>query len=282
MDINGVPTALSKEESVLLRELQLVELSMLKFIDTLCQEEGIAYSLYGGTLLGAIRHGGFIPWDDDLDICMTREDFSRLVNAWERRQPEGYFLQTKDSDPTYVRSFAKIRKEDSLFLQRNDNPNVLHNGVFIDIFVLDRIPNGKLDSVIFKLESMLYVLYTREFVPPKAGPITKLITEGVLLLTPKSIRPAIRKYLLSRIIRWGQDDNLQRICIETPEMLSKPLPSDLCSRYLDIRFEDNYYQVFWKWKEYLINRYGDYTKLPPLDERTWFHHPVSVRLGTPE
>lgn len=75
----------------MLRRLQLTQLEMLKMVKAICEEHDISFSRYGGTLLGAVRHKAFIPWDDDLDICMTRSEFSRFVQAWENKEPDGYY-----------------------------------------------------------------------------------------------------------------------------------------------------------------------------------------------
>ena len=100
-----------------LRQLQLTQLSILKVIDKLCRKWEIRYSLYAGTLLGAVRHSGFIPWDDDLDICMAREEYDRFLAAWEKEPPEGYLLQNKKNTPAFTQSFTKIRKDHTAFLQ---------------------------------------------------------------------------------------------------------------------------------------------------------------------
>lgn len=81
-----------------LRRLQLTQLEIMKVVDRLCRENEIPYSLYGGTLLGAVRHKGFIPWDDDLDICMLREDYDRFISVWQSQDIKDYLWRT--STPT--------------------------------------------------------------------------------------------------------------------------------------------------------------------------------------
>ena len=99
-----------------LRKLQLTQLGILKDVDSFCKKYGIRYSLYGGTLIGAVRHQGFIPWDDDLDICMARDDYNKFIELWESIKPNGYILQNKDNTPLFTQSFTKIRKEHTTFL----------------------------------------------------------------------------------------------------------------------------------------------------------------------
>ena len=101
----------------MLRKLQLTQLDILKVFDKFCREHDLHYSLYAGSLLGAVRHKGFIPWDDDLDVCMSRADYDRLIALWEQAQPKGYILQNKENSPNFWQSFSKIRKDHTTFLQ---------------------------------------------------------------------------------------------------------------------------------------------------------------------
>ena len=94
-----------------------VQLDILNLIDQVCSKNDLQYSLYAGTLLGAVRHKGFIPWDDDLDICMPREDYEKFLKIWKDEDHPGYILQNKRNTPLFTQSFTKIRKDHTTFLQ---------------------------------------------------------------------------------------------------------------------------------------------------------------------
>ena len=122
-----------------LRRQQMVMLEMVTVLDKICKKHNIPYFLYGGTLLGAFRHNGFIPWDDDLDVAMMRKDYKRLLKVLPDELPEHIALQTNDTDRNYFLFIAKLRDKRS-FLDEGDFDKVFkERGIFIDIFPLDRL-----------------------------------------------------------------------------------------------------------------------------------------------
>ncbi|WP_455672676.1 LicD family protein [Phocaeicola sp.] len=118
-----------------LRACQLKQLSILEEIDRICQKHRLTYWLDGGTLLGAMRHGGFIPWDDDIDLGMTLEDLQKFIEIAPSELPEGLFLQTPQSDPSSKEPIIKIRDLNSMYIESSDTFNAPYQkGLFVDIF----------------------------------------------------------------------------------------------------------------------------------------------------
>lgn len=122
-----------------LRRQQMVMLEMLKVLDQICRKYGIPYFLYWGTLLGAIRHNGFIPWDDDLDVGLMRKDYLRLLKILPNELPEHIVLQTNDTDKNYFYLFAKLRDKRSFLDEGSYDKVFKERGIFIDLFPFDRI-----------------------------------------------------------------------------------------------------------------------------------------------
>ena len=123
----------------LLRELQLRMLEILKCIDSICEKHNIRYWLSSGTLLGAVRHGGFIPWDDDVDIEMLRDDYVKLMKILPKELPKQYVLQNDETDSNYVYLYAKIRDRNSFIEEScSVNQKFEEHGAFVDIFMLDK------------------------------------------------------------------------------------------------------------------------------------------------
>ena len=118
-------------------------LQILCATDKICTEHHLTYWLEGGTLLGAVRHHGFIPWDDDMDISMPRKDYEQFLKIAPQLLPKDLFLQTQQSDPQYKLPIAKIRKRGTLLIETGEtgNENYCH-GIFIDIIPNDYYHNG--------------------------------------------------------------------------------------------------------------------------------------------
>ena len=260
----------------ILRQLQLAMLETLKVFDAFCRKHDIKYSLDAGSLLGAVRHQGFIPWDDDLDVCMSRAEYNRFLTLWVQEQPAGYILQNKENTPAYWQSFSKIRKDHTTFLQEEREAGNYHTGIFLDVFPLDRIPAGKWQKRIYQWRCMNYQLLTREFVPPKAGRIVRLGSAVMLACTPKFCREKIRQNILRKITRFNDQHNLEIAAIETMVSLRKPFASDMLDAYVDLPFEDGKFMCFAGWDDHLRRKFGDYMQLPPEEERAWRHHPIVI------
>ena len=257
-----------------LRKLQLMQLDIFKKIDAFCREHQIHYSLYAGSLLGAVRHRGFIPWDDDLDIFMIRHEYNRFIRLWIKEAPKGYVIQNKELESSFTQSFTKIRKDHTTFLHFEEERGKYHTGIFVDVFPIDRIPTCILQRTVFYLDCMFYQLYTREFIPPSSGYIVELITRILLEKSSKTRREKMRKWHFGRIVRYDHDRTLPLVCIEMRKTLKQHLPSNLMHSYIDLPFEDMMAMCIRDWDTYLTVKFGNYMQLPPEEERGWRHHPI--------
>ena len=134
-------TYLEQYKARQLRACQLKQLSILEEIDRICQKHQIGYWLDGGTLLGAVRHGGFIPWDDDIDIAMRQEDLERFINIAPEELREGLFLQTPQNEPQSKEPIVKVRDLNSFYVEGADNFAAdYQKGLYVDIFPMINYP----------------------------------------------------------------------------------------------------------------------------------------------
>ena len=127
-----------------IKEIQQIQLSILKEIINVVEENHLTYFAVGGTALGAYRHEGFIPWDDDIDIAMPRVDYEKLLTL-QSTFPEDLFIQTTETDPNYTMPFAKIRKDKTLYIESRWQDQEIHHGIWVDIFPLDNYKEGDLE-----------------------------------------------------------------------------------------------------------------------------------------
>lgn len=135
-----------------LRKMQLIQLELLEEVDRICTKYGISYSVEGGTLLGTVRHKGFIPWDDDVDIAMVRSEYIKFCRACEKELDNAkYFFQTHDTDPEYRWGYAKVLKNGTSFVRYGQEHMKMRRGVYVEIFPMDGIPKNFVERKIFNL-----------------------------------------------------------------------------------------------------------------------------------
>lgn len=270
---------LSEDEYLkIIREVQLEELELLKLLKYICNKYDIKYSLHGGTLLGAVRHGGFIPWDDDLDIIMDRSEYNRFIEAWNAEMPEGYFLQSKEKEEFYTRNFLKIRKDGTVFLQKDDTPGKMHTGVFIDVEPVDRIPNKKMKRALYLWNCFKYEIYSREYVPGGSF-LMRTVGSALLNLTTHKGRMNSIRNLKKIITSYNDNPNLERIIVANFATMKRPLPADIMDKYTTLKFENEEYMVISEWEKLLEKWYGDYMALPPEKMRKPNHIPLAIDLN---
>lgn len=266
-----------KLDDKVLEELHRVETEILVEVDKFCRKYDIPYSLYCGTLLGAVRHKGFIPWDDDVDICMLRRDYERFIRLWSEQKTEKYILQCKENDPKTSNSFVKIRKDHTTFMQTGIDENAdYHTGIFIDIFPLDRYPAKRIQQIRFNWNLMRLLLYTREFAPPKANPVVKAISKLMLMGTSTEKRKQMRERLYAQITQYNADKSLKLVSANTLNGIRYPLPAELPESYTELEFETYTFRCYSDYDQMLSTWYGDYMKLPPESEQNWTHKPFAI------
>lgn len=151
-----------------IQDVQNVEQEILDVIHNVCEACRLWYYLAYGTWLGAVRHGGFIHWDDDVDILMPREDYEKLITVWDQAVPKGYLLQNVRTNPDFTQNFTKIRKDHTTFLQdETERGKSYHKGVFVDIFPGDRVVSsgsGRKFQYVACAVNLLYARGHRELV----------------------------------------------------------------------------------------------------------------------
>ena len=137
----------------MLKKLQQIQLEMLVEVDRICQKCGIKYNIIAGTLLGAVRHKGYIPWDDDADVALLRPEYEKFRKACETELDKTrFYFQDHQNTKGYRWGYGKLRRKDTLFLRENQENMPYEQGVFIDIFPLDNVPDNYILRVFHNFE----------------------------------------------------------------------------------------------------------------------------------
>ena len=264
-------------EADYLKNVWEVELTILNEIDRVCKKNGLKYSLAYGTLLGAVRHGGFIPWDDDIDLMMPRNDYNRLSELWEEEAGSDFIIQDKAREQNYTQNFMKIRKDNTAYVQQESElTHPYHTGIFVDIFPAERLAPEGISRKLQRIACMINLLYSREFT---SGSKYELV-EKILLRLPRFIRMKIWSFTEGFIQKWSDLQSEQYFFPCTFEDIFKLYPANMFDKMNNIIFCDNEYMCVADPEVPLTLAYGNYMALPPENERVLTHHPLVVRFDS--
>lgn len=251
-----------------LQSLKKCERDMLACFVDICNKHGIQYFVQGGTLLGAVRHGGFIPWDDDIDVSLMRDEYEKFLAVAEKELPEYYFLQTKDTDPEYPNNFAKIRDSRTTFFETSAKNLNINHGAYIDIFPLDNYPRGAKAKIFEIKKKLLTWRINKAFYLPNMSFKSKVITFITMLIYP-SLKGAIEK----REKLYTSVAESERVVNNSGAWLQKEIiPKEWVQNSIRMEFEGIKVNVSDKYDEWLTYVYGDYMSLPPENERVGHHY----------
>ncbi len=243
------------------REVQKKILDIMKYIDKLCRENGIVYYMLGGTALGAVRHGGFIPWDDDLDIIMSPREYEKFKVAMQKDGSSDFVLQEWRTVPDYL-EYAKVRMNGTTFIEESfKDRRDLHQGIYVDIMMLHKVPESRFIQKVVYYESKfvtLYALSQRNWKPKTNG------QRWVLKLLKVLPCQWMAERCYRRIYRYeGMEQGYKYCYWITPAKFRQGLfDKGFFENPVDIPFEDTVLMGSSHIKEYLAYRYGDYMKMP--------------------
>lgn len=262
-------------DDITLHRLWEVELEILDVIHDVCRKYDLRYSLAFGTLIGAVRHKGFIPWDDDIDIVMPRKDYEKLISVWNDAAPEAYILQRKENAPDFEQNFVKIRKDHTAFIQdASERSKEYHKGIFVDIAPCDRLAPNRVCRALQYSACAIDLLYAKEHTSGTGGVIG--CAEKLFLFVPKRFRPFLRRNALRFMTRWNERSDLPCFCSDTIQNCRRYFNFDLFRDCKPVLFQGKQYCAICKPDDFLRVRYGDYMQLPPEEERVWKHHPIII------
>lgn len=269
------------------KESQNYAFEILKFITAICENQNIKYFLIWGTLIGAVRHSGFIPWDDDIDICMPRNDYNRFIKYMESMKSSRYKLYIEGKSKNYYLSLPRVVDTETVIIgERKENENQLDCGIFVDIYPLDFVGSTKKECESYfkkqiKYEWLKGLSQQKSFVKSRSSIINTIIkipfyfyskTKGTDFFYKKMEKLANSKHSF--------ENNYCCSCYGTGGMNYNKLifKSNLFGEGRECMFNGYSFKIPIGYDEILKQVYGDYMQLPPVHERVGHHEYKAYKL----
>lgn len=274
-------------EQDMLRRLQLAELEILEAIDRVCREHGISYFLDSGTVLGARRHGGFIPWDDDIDLGMPRDDYERFLDVAPAALGNRFRVTCSRSNPRQAALFAKVMLKGTRFVTDETEEAGFDQGVFVDIFPYDAVcaepaAAKRQRKRCMMWQSLSYLYHSKHIVVPHKGALGA-VEKIACRLAHRVARVALSPERINRgfdkAAMIAKDDPKSDMLMASSYAAIEPYPKSMLLPPDTIEFEGKEFFAPADVEGYLLTQYGrTWNQLPPEDQRR-NHAPKELYLG---
>lgn len=265
-------------KEIKIEELKIVQMDILSAVHRFCLAHNIKYSLSCGSMLGCARHQGYIPWDDDIDIYLLREDYNRLIKEFPDTLEGSYKLVTLERSAKWDKAFGKAYDARTVFKERKREPYEI--GVNIDVFPIDYVPQDETEWLKYdKNRRFWQYIFGLRFAGIKVFNFHKdrSLLKNLCIVIYKLVLLCIPLRCIARYLQYIAKNNNKKksdYVFECAQGIFQkhPFPKQLFDNIVLMPFEDRKYMAFANYDEYLTNAYGDWRKLPPVEKRVTHHN----------
>ena len=262
-------------EEGLRQDVRKVQLNILIKLDEICQKNGLRYYLAFGTCLGALRHKGFIPWDDDIDVLMPYEDAKKLIKL-QNEFGDKFFVQSKETDSDYRSIAMRVRDEETTCIEGDEVDLKIHKGIYIDIYPFYECSTNNLVRTIDILRSHLLKVLVNNRPPLNPGNILKFISKIVLFFYSDKKRYRKIEKIENRLASVKGDEILDYYGQDITLITAISYPKHWFAEPKRLEFEGRYFNGATEPEKYMKKRYDDYMKLPSVEEQVVHHTYIAV------
>ena len=259
----------------LLNQVQAVDLEMAKYFVKYCEENGLLCYFCGGGCIGAVRHHGFIPWDDDLDFFMPRPDYEKLKRIWKDTEKYALAFPTKTYNNHNI--FITLCDKGTTMIKPYQTDIDMAHGITIDIFPLDGCPSGWRRNL-QKIYGLAYQLFCAQLVPTNHGKIVEKIGKiGLSIVGNSTLRYYMWRFCEKNMSKYSIDECecITEICAG-PHYMKNEYPKEIFSSAILMDFEDTKMPIPVGYDEYLKIAFGNYMELPPKEKQVPQHDTVII------
>lgn len=262
-----------------IKDLQNKSLEILKVFKEFCDKHGLLFYFCGGCCIGTLRHKGFIPWDDDIDVFMPREDYEKLAVLWPQQMKDTKYRYCRNSKNEYHRSLlSAISDEETTFIKERQKDLDISHGIRLEILPLDGCPSSRFKRKMQIFWGLTYQIYMNQEAPTSKGTLLKIIGKMMLFVCPgwklryKAAKLAERKMSKYKI---SDCDKITELCARYKYMVNE-YPKEAFASAVLKEFEGEMMPIPVGYDDYLKMAFGEYMELPPESERFPKHEAILI------
>jgi len=268
-----------------LRSLQLKGLEILIYFKKFCKEHNLTFYLCGGCCIGAIRHKGFIPWDDDVDVFMPRPDYEKLFELWNKYADVSRYSCYRTTESNFIGNvMTTIVDKKTKVIRPWQKGKDGHKGVMMDVLPLDGCAPRGIKRKIQMMWSMVFSLYCSKMIPVNHGKLISFVSKVLLLAVPgEKNKLRLWKYAEKQMSKYklSESEFVTELC-SGPHYMQIEYPREIFSGADYKEFEGHLMPIPKGYDSYLKMAFGDYMKFPPKESQKPHHDIIYMNLNSPE